>query len=706
MDSLSQRPIGELPQERFKIEKLSRNTGRILYINAQGQEKVYNTKISGQACSDLSVLKVAVKLLNAHVPQVDLGDNDALRIKNKGIKKITPEENKYIFEKEGSKKFEKSFNQVVKVATKNAHLAKPSVLVSPRPSDREILSKDISKITSRYAEEDRDLEFYRICASLISYEDWKPGEEIGYNGYKVAEQITNERGLKIVVLVSEHEGMKPIFCCRGTKTIQNVIDDTGKNIGEYGLEPSLASLGNKLVNFAEKYGPVVLTGHSLGGAHAQLLASHFAGVKKGADSIIDSVYHFNAPGIGRDNCSRFEEAKKTFADSGRFPQVHSVRHHGDVVYHAGGKHLRADHTYKYTNIGRVGPAAAHSISNFGEVMKIKKSRGKRFSHKAAKIFIGGLKGSVGSVAHVAMRALCPADKKSEYWQEPLATPKFADENLRVIDALSSQTVELQKADAGGGKGGFRQVTIEIDGKKKKLFLKPIDTHEFSNIRFIHDECAKSKDESILKYMPRVYGRFGDYMVMEDLRDAPNGEWQQKADLKISLGSQSDPEELEATNRPKGLLEKGLMQFQDNNASLFLALDRSKLQRTRNAIAGSEQIFKNLLLDLSPEVLPKLLDQFKELEKLLDNSPVAFIGASIFVFVSPDGKDIKIRLADPAHCIARPLAATEDRNIFFSRNPQSFQDRLNHNKHAIKAMAAVVKFAVNDSQKRVEDTDLL
>ncbi|MBS0638175.1 MAG: hypothetical protein JSS12_11755, partial [Verrucomicrobia bacterium] len=97
-----------------------------------------------------------------------------------------------------------------------------------------------------------------------------------------------------------------------------------------------------------------------------------------------------------------------------------------------------------------------------------------------------------------------------------------------------------------------------------------------------------------------------------------------------------------------------------------------------------------LEDLPPQLLDSLIAQFDELNKLIEHSPAAFIGASIFLFLSADGSEVKVRLSDPAHCIANPIAATDDRNVYFARDRSKFTERLKFNSSAIKTMAAVVK----------------
>ena len=677
-------PIGEGFCERFRVEKNSRNTGRILYRNDAGEEKTYNVKVGGKACQDLAVLKACAKLLNKHLPSVSLAENESLRIKEKGIKKVTtPKEKEYLVVKNAE--FTQSFSRVVQVAKKAPALQQPSVLVSPQPP-RAVIKTDLERL-KELKDKEQEVEFYRICASQISYEEWQAGEEIGYKGYKVDQVFTNERGVRVVVLASSQKDAAPVLCFRGTSNLQNVADDLSAHIGEYGLEHSKAVIGNMMINLFERYKlPVVLTGHSLGGAHAQLIGAEFADVTSDDKPLVGTICHVNAPGIAKGVAEKFEESRGKIT-------VISVRHHGDVVYHMGGKHLKATEVYKYTNAGRTGVLKAHSIQQLQENMKVKTTSGKRFMHKVVRQVLEPIRrGIVGKAAFLAAKALAPKSPT----KKPVRVDSLGDsyslkgvqkENQAVTNALAEQQVALEKTEASGGKGGFKKATVVVDGKEYKLFLKPIDSYEFSNYKFIQDVCEGNEGNSILEYMPRIYGRFGDYMIMEDLTA---GGWKQMADLKMSAGGQSDTDELTYTNRPKGFLEDQVMQLQNRNALQFLFLDKNKVKRTLNALEGSEKLFAESLQNLPNEALESLIAQFEELDTLLKDSPVAFIGASIFLFISEDGRQVKVLLADPAHCIAHPRAATADTNVYIASDESKFTERLKCNSSAIKTMAAVVK----------------
>lgn len=256
--------------------------------------------------------------------------------------------------------------------------------------------------------------------------------------------------------------------------------------------------------------------------------------------------------------------------------------------------------------------------------------------------------------------------------------EFQAVNKAVIQALlCGNDIHLTPIKASGGHGGFYVAEVSIINSKtglqetKKLFLKPFDSCEFNNFDFIQKYCAGKEEGSILKYMPRVYGQATlkvngndvNFMVMENLRSDGAKEWTQVADLKMTKGGQYNLNELWATGRTKGILDQKLLIFQGAVAENFLTLHTNPIKRTTNAVKGTEKAFqKNLLKALDKmnqadriPALKKLGDQLDRLGSLIDNydSPMGFIGASVFIFAS--GNEFKIYLADPAHGIAQPWA---------------------------------------------------
>jgi hypothetical protein len=225
------------------------------------------------------------------------------------------------------------------------------------PSTVKDITLDHLKNLREQPEEHQSLDFYQICGQEIGYGDWKVGEivDAGQNmgTYKIDKIITNEKGLHITVLIPQEEGHPPVLCCRGTvNNLHNIIDDMGKVIGLYGFEPSEEEILETLRKLAIDHGPAVITGHSLGGALAQVIAAKLGDytITRSSDgqevSLVKEIYHYNAPGIGKKMknaymsvCSRLQ------ADGVVCPKIFSFRHVNDVVSLTGSDHLPADTHY-------------------------------------------------------------------------------------------------------------------------------------------------------------------------------------------------------------------------------------------------------------------------------------------------------------------------------------------------------------------------
>lgn len=314
-----------------------------------------------------------------------------------------------------------------------------------------------------------------------------------------------------------------------------------------------------------------------------------------------------------------------------------------------------------------------------------------------------------------------------------AKSEFQATNEAVIKALTtSSDIKLKPIQTGGGHGGFYLATVTINNSQgvdetKNLFLKPFDEAEFNNFYFIQKRCERREDTSILKYMPRVYGeatieveagKETQFMVMASLISTDdNKKWDQVADLKMTAGGQYHNAELDATNRDKSLLTRGLLSLQANRSKDFIAVEKSKIKRTFNAVLKkNEAVFtdslKNALKNIpeihQKEMLDNLIDQLSELSKFVKDksSPMGFIGASIFIFASkndPETKDFKVYLADPAHGLAEPsgigipeLSDKQRETMYWGEfttareNNLQFAEKKGENSEAIDAMTQIVK----------------
>ena len=214
----------------------------------------------------------------------------------------------------------------------------------------------------------------------------------------------------------------------------------------------------------------------------------------------------------------------------------------------------------------------------------------------------------------------------------------------------------------GGHGGFYAGKVtDSQGEEHHLFLKPLDPVEGVNYEFLQVTTSSLKGErTVLSFMPHVYGSVEiegkTYMVMENLR-VKDGE--QIVDLKLVKGGQSDPDELKATRgKTKGVAVRIVHLFQTAVAGDFLTLTESQSKLGRTLGAGSswerlEEILKTTLGQWEHndqiESIGNLQKEMEQLVESMKKSSMAFIGASVFVFVKDQA--FKIYLADPAHAIA-------------------------------------------------------
>lgn len=289
-----------------------------------------------------------------------------------------------------------------------------------------------SEVHSLITDEMRGLtpeeEYYQIMANKVAYADWNIGDVIedpSYEGgeYKVKDVIKNDKGLQIVVLVPVIETDPPdppIFACRGTLNMPNVVDDLGKVIGKSGLTPSLDRVEEQFGTLTERYGSAVICGHSLGGAIAQILTAKYCDRStEDGQPWIKKCLHFNSPGCGKKTAKEYATKKKELLDP---PEVIAWHQGKDVVYKAGGPHLEADKElivikkWKKNVVKQI--LAAHSDLSIKEQRTDQHRMKVRGPHKEKRVLAVGVEGVRDSVRNVASlgiktMAVTPHDRAIE-----------------------------------------------------------------------------------------------------------------------------------------------------------------------------------------------------------------------------------------------------------------------------------------------------
>lgn len=217
---------------------------------------------------------------------------------------------------------------------------------------REMTNRMINDIKPDLSNEQKWLDYYQIMGCVFAYGAWNIGHKVPgpllNTFYQVEKVIKNKKGLQIIVLAPEGFRGAPIICCRGTTPhkVHNFVDDFQAQIGHYSLQGSYGEILDAFLEAAEKYGPVIITGHSLGGAIAQNLLAGYCHLKTVAEvPLIQSTYTFNSPGSGEEMERKYQKNRNKMLEEER-PKLYRYYDGRDIVTLAGGRHLKADKVYQ------------------------------------------------------------------------------------------------------------------------------------------------------------------------------------------------------------------------------------------------------------------------------------------------------------------------------------------------------------------------
>ncbi|HVV88448.1 MAG TPA: alpha/beta fold hydrolase [Kofleriaceae bacterium] len=136
----------------------------------------------------------------------------------------------------------------------------------------------------------------------------------------------------------------PVLAFAGTENKRDLADDANREgVGTY----QFASNAGKIQALMQAaHGKVVSTGHSLGGALAQLAAARFP-------DHVSRVVTFQSPAINASEVAKLDAYNKQAAPE---DQVHSTHHRveGDLV-HMGGQQLTTGDVFTYSSVGLGNP---------------------------------------------------------------------------------------------------------------------------------------------------------------------------------------------------------------------------------------------------------------------------------------------------------------------------------------------------------------
>ncbi|HET9621082.1 MAG TPA: alpha/beta fold hydrolase [Kofleriaceae bacterium] len=155
--------------------------------------------------------------------------------------------------------------------------------------------------------------------------DSKDLEFLQQNGYRAMPIIRGQREFVMrTFLPTEGSNRKPIVAFRGTvpskpQTIIADLDPSG--IGMYQFNPNRAMIDAQMAA-AHTHGQIISTGHSLGGALAQIAAATFP-------DRVGRIVTFQAPGVSKATAKKLEEYNEEHPDAEIMSTHHRVQ--GDLV---------------------------------------------------------------------------------------------------------------------------------------------------------------------------------------------------------------------------------------------------------------------------------------------------------------------------------------------------------------------------------------
>ena len=156
------------------------------------------------------------------------------------------------------------------------------------------------------------------------------------------------------VIRAIHGGQPPpVLAFRGTAEDRGIRDDMSKDsVGSYQFASNEGRIAD-ILTFAR--GRVIVSGHSLGGALAQLTATHFP-------SQVSRVVTFQAPAIAKAETDRLKTYNRNAKPEDRVRSTHH-RASGDVVHLAGERLTEGDvFTHVSKGIGSVRDHGAHPLA--------------------------------------------------------------------------------------------------------------------------------------------------------------------------------------------------------------------------------------------------------------------------------------------------------------------------------------------------------
>ena len=197
----------------------------------------------------------------------------------------------------------------------------------------------------------------QLAHGMVAKElDDKDREFLAANGYDALPIIRGVHEFVMRTFVPTEAGKPPIVAFRGTvpSKVQTLIADLDPSgIGVYQFNPNRALIQAQM-QAAATHGKVVSSGHSLGGALAQIAAATFP-------DLVAHIVTFQAPGVSKETAQALEKYNAEHPDDAIESSHHRVK--GDLVP-MGGEALTPGviHNHEMTggNIFQRNPLAKHT----------------------------------------------------------------------------------------------------------------------------------------------------------------------------------------------------------------------------------------------------------------------------------------------------------------------------------------------------------
>jgi pimeloyl-ACP methyl ester carboxylesterase len=161
----------------------------------------------------------------------------------------------------------------------------------------------------------------------LSPEDHKYLEQ---HNLKFGEHIRGHGGLDMMTFIPLNGNQPPVLAFRGTSEIPDVVDDANaEGVGANQMAMNEGLIDITLEQLALSYGAVTVTGHSLGGALAQMAAAR-------APDYVGHVVTFQSPGVPKSMVEKLDKHNEEAKEEGKDPiesQHYAVK--GDLIPLAG-----------------------------------------------------------------------------------------------------------------------------------------------------------------------------------------------------------------------------------------------------------------------------------------------------------------------------------------------------------------------------------